>query len=80
MIQEKLEAGDLPEAGALILYGAPGIGERCDACDKVLSPTQLVMSVPWPSRKTFAHLHADCFIVWNADAPFASGPALIQPA
>ena len=65
-IQQKLEAGDLPEASALILYGVPGVGEHCDACDKVLGPTQLVMSVPWPSRKTFAHLHADCFMAWNA--------------
>ena len=66
IIQEKLEAGDLPEASAPALYGAPGIGQHCDACDKVLSPTQLVMSVPRPSRKTFAHLHADCFMAWNA--------------
>ena len=24
------------------------------------------MSVPWPSKKTFAHLHADCFQLWKA--------------
>ncbi|PYN90780.1 MAG: hypothetical protein DMD87_01155 [Candidatus Rokuibacteriota bacterium] len=26
----------------------------------------MVMSVSWPSKKTFAHLHADCFQFWKA--------------
>jgi len=31
-----------------------GSGGWCDACDQLLEPTQLVMSIPWPSEKTFA--------------------------
>jgi hypothetical protein len=65
-IFEKVEAGLLPEAGAPIVYGEPGAGGRCAACDDVLAPTQLMMSVQWPSRGTSAHLHADCFMAWNA--------------
>jgi len=33
------------------------------------------MSIPWPSEKTFAHLHADCFMLWEREAR----AALAQP-
>ena len=65
-IFEKMNAGVLPDTGAPIVYGAPGVGGRCDACEQVLEPTQLVISVPWSSQKTFARLHAGCFMAWNA--------------
>jgi hypothetical protein len=63
----KLCTGHLPYANAPRIYGAPGIRVFCDACDTVLAPTQLVMSIPWPSEKTFAHLHADCFMLWKRE-------------
>jgi len=63
----KLCTGRLPHASASRIYGAPGIGGYCDACDQLLEPTQLVMSVPWPSQKTFAHLHADCYMLWERE-------------
>ena len=66
LIAVKLRTGRLPDASAAELYGAPGIGGLCDACRRPLAHTQLVMSIPWPRRKSFAHLHADCFIIWNA--------------
>ena len=78
LIVEKLDAGLLPEASAPIIYGGPGAGGRCDACEDVLKPTQLVMSVPWPSRGTFSQLHADCFMAWNAVRH--SRGALARPA
>ena len=65
IIGQKLNTGRLPQTSVPRIYGAPGVGGVCDACDKSLAPTQLVMSVPWPSRRTFAHLHADCFMAWN---------------
>ena len=66
VIQQRVELDQLPAMSAPRIYGAPGIGGYCDACDQELLATQLVMSVPWPRRKTFAHLHADCFMLWNA--------------
>ena len=63
----KLCTGRLPYANAPRIYGAPGSGGWCDACDQLLEPTQLVMSIPWPSEKTFAHLHADCFMLWERE-------------
>lgn len=66
LIAVKLRTGRLPDESAAALYGAPGIGGLCDACRRPLAHTQLVMSIPWPRRKSFAHLHADCFVIWNA--------------
>ena len=42
-ISTKLDAGLLPEGGAAITSGAPGAGGRCDACENLLQPTQLVV-------------------------------------
>ena len=66
IVRQKLNADRLPCDSAARIYGASGVGGICDVCDKLLSPTQLVMSVPWPRQQTFAHLHADCFIAWRA--------------
>ena len=63
-IFRKLGTGLLPETGAPIVYGAPGAGGLCDACEHLLRPTQLVMSVPF--KEAFVYLHADCFTIWNA--------------
>jgi len=65
-IFDRLVAGLLPDVDAPVVWGAPGIGGRCDACGDVLQPTQMMMSVPWPRQKTYAHLHADCFMAWKA--------------
>ena len=40
--------------------GAAGLGGNCEACDKTLAPTQLVMTVPAGEEKVI-HRHADCF-------------------
>ena len=66
VIRQKLEDGSLPEVSAARIYGEPGAGGQCAACDQVLGTAQLVMSVPWPTKRTFAHFHADCFMAWNA--------------
>ena len=66
IVRQKLAEDRLPQYCAPRIRGEPGIGGICDACDKFLSPTQLVMSVPWPNKQIFAHLHADCFMAWRA--------------
>ena len=66
-IRWKLCTGRLPYASAPRIYGAPGSGGPCDACDQLLEPMQLVISIPWTSEKTFAHLHADCFMLWERE-------------
>jgi hypothetical protein len=42
-------------------------GETCDACERLLAETHLVMTAPSMADKTFAKLHADCYVLWNAE-------------
>ena len=59
--------GRLPYANAQTIYGGTGSGGWCDGCEQLLQPTLLVMSILWPSEKTFAHLHAICFTLWDRE-------------
>jgi len=68
IIARKLREGHLPWVCPPIISGAPGQGGNCDACDKTLAPTQLVMTVLAAEEKA-VHLHADCFVLWNAIRP-----------
>ena len=53
-------------------------GGTCDACDKAVAPTQLVMAVPGGEKK-IVHLHADCFMLWNALRPRAGDADRVMP-
>ena len=64
-IRWKLSTGRLPNVNVPEIYAGPGSGGCCDACDELLAPAQLVIAIPWSSEKTFVHLHARCFVVWN---------------
>jgi hypothetical protein len=70
LIRDKLKDGRLPcttvcgdsEAG-------PGNGERCDACDALVSQPQLVMEgiASTPSDKKPIQFHVVCFQLWDAE-------------
>jgi hypothetical protein len=64
-IRWKLCTGRLPNVNVPEIYAAPGSGECCDACDELLAPTQLMIAIPLSSEKTFALLHARCYLLWN---------------
>ena len=64
-IRWKLCTGRLPNVNVPEIYAAPGSGGYCDACDELLAPPQFVIAIPWSSEKTFAHLHARCYVLWN---------------
>lgn len=64
-IRWKLCTGRLPNVNAPAIYAAPGSGGCCDACDELLAPTQLTIAIPWSREKTFAHLHARCYMICN---------------
>ena len=72
VIARNLRAGRLPPCSVPIIKGGPGDGGNCDGCGKPLTSAQLVMAIP-SSEQMFAHLHADCFSVWNAIRPHTGG-------
>jgi len=63
IIRRKLRGGRLPRVWPLILSADLGSGGMCDACDKPLLPTQMVMTLR--GRDPFVRLHADCFLLWD---------------
>ena len=66
IVRQKLRNGRLPSKRAASIFGRPGAGGRCGACNRELRSTQLVMELP-----TFdgcvLFVHGDCFIVWDAE-------------
>jgi hypothetical protein len=67
IIARRLLTGRLPCASAPVIVGKPGDGGKCDGCDKPLTSAQTVMAIPF--ERTFVHLHAECFSVWDATRP-----------
>src|SRR5262245_28284786 len=66
IVRQKLRNGRLPSKRAASIFGRPGAGGRCGACNRELRSTQLVMELPtFDGRVLF--VHGDCFIVWDAE-------------
>jgi hypothetical protein len=65
IIRSKLSMGLLPDHHATIIFGVPGNGGTCDVCGQTLTVAWLLTDVPFD--KTFVHLHADCFILWDEE-------------
>ena len=47
------------------MFGAPGVGQKCDACEEVIFAGQLAMAVPFQQKKILLQLHAGCFSIWD---------------
>jgi len=67
LIARKLKSGSLPRDSQPRMFGAPGIGQKCDACEEIISAGQVAMAVPFQQRKIFLYLHAGCFSVWDSE-------------
>ena len=77
LIRAKLEQGVLPYNSIPRVWGAPGAGETCDACERVIEPPELVMegiTLADGSRPLEVHdrrrplqLHVLCFYLWDRE-------------
>ncbi len=64
-IGKKVAEGQLPLERPAVVGGRPANGGgRCDACERPLTPQQLVIDVPVGDGHV-VHLHADCFALWD---------------
>src|SRR5262245_40710481 len=61
IVRRKLDGGRLPRLWPLILSADLGAGGMCDACDRPLLPSQMVMTLR--GRDPVVRLHADCFLL-----------------
>src|SRR5262245_40434412 len=68
IIARTLPAGRLPLSSVPIINGGPADGGNCDGCGKPMTSAQLAMAIP-SGENLLVHLHADCFMIWNAIRP-----------
>jgi hypothetical protein len=66
IIRQKLRNGWLPLTRPARIFGGPGAGGQCAACNCELGTNQLVMELPTCDAGVL-FLHGDCFIVWDAE-------------
>jgi hypothetical protein len=69
LIRSKLNDGRLPYNSMPRFWGGVGRGERCDACDMLITKEQLVLEgIPSTlSDKKATQFHVKCFYVWDAE-------------
>jgi hypothetical protein len=66
LIQRKIRDRSLPHDGIKKVWSSPSAGERCDDCDTVLTPDQVLMEEATLDlgRRPF-QLHVRCFQIWD---------------
>jgi hypothetical protein len=73
-IRSKLADGRLPRNSIPRIWGGPGNGEECDACEETIPKSQFVMEGLASEGGRGVQLHVKCFYLWederrNADSP-----------
>jgi hypothetical protein len=68
LILRKLRDGRLPDDGIKKVWSSPSDGETCNACDKVLAKTQLLMEgVTLDLSRRPLQMHVQCFQIWDQE-------------
>ena len=80
LIRQKLADGRLPHDSIPRIWGGPGAGESCDACDEPVVKTQMIMEgVSASVNGESVQFHVSCFQLWDAERKVPghepSGPA-----
>ena len=79
LIRGKLDDGSLPHEGIPRVWGRPGKGESCAACEAIITDVQLLME-GIGSKVGGVKFHLKCFHMWDAErreeGHQASGPDL----
>jgi hypothetical protein len=65
-IQRKIRDGRLPHDGAAKVQSGPSTGEKCDACEEVLSQEQLLVEAT-TQRRRHLQFHVQCYQMWDGE-------------
>ena len=82
LIRQKLSDGRLPRSGVTKVWGGPGDGQQCHACDEVIAKSDFAMEGPVLCGGRGArdvHLHVLCFYVWNEERSAVTPSASTRP-
>jgi hypothetical protein len=75
IIRQKLQTGALPRNSIPRIWGGPGSGEICDACDSVIPPHDewVMEGIGLPPDRTPLQLHVECFHLGERERRALSG-------
>jgi hypothetical protein len=78
LILSKLADGRLPLNSIPSVWGGPGNGESCDACDGIVTKDEsAIEGISLAGGKRPLQLHARCFWIWEAERrPRVADPEL----
>jgi hypothetical protein len=66
LIRNKLTDGRLPYDSIPRMWGGPGAGEVCDACEQLVTKEQMLMEgITLEDGRSAIQLHVRCFSVWD---------------
>jgi hypothetical protein len=66
LIERKLDDGRLPHNSIPRLWGGPGDGEECDACEEPIPKNQLLMEgISLDGDRRPVQFHVACFYLWD---------------
>jgi hypothetical protein len=66
LIERKLDDGRLPHNSIPRLWGGPGDGEECDACEEPIPKNQLIMEgISLDGNRRLVQFHVACFYLWD---------------
>ena len=77
IIRQKLRDGTLPYNSIPRVWGGPGNGEMCDACNGIISNDEWVIEgIALTGGRKPLQLHTECFHLWEQErhAVVASPP------
>jgi hypothetical protein len=74
LIRAKLADGGLPINSIPRVWGGPGNGETCDACEKIITKDEFVMEgIGVEGSRQPIQLHVACFRLWDEERRQSSG-------
>ena len=68
LIREKLADGRLPLNSIPRVWGGPGAGETCNACETIVTKDEIIMEgISLADGPRPLQLHVKCFQLWDAE-------------
>jgi hypothetical protein len=68
LIQTKLADGRLPINSIPRMWGGPGNGELCHACEKIVTKDEFIMEgIAVTPTQAPVQFHVECFYVWEQE-------------
>jgi len=68
LIRQKLQNGTLPYDSISRVWGGPGNGETCDACELIVTKDEWVMEgISLAGGRKPLQLHTECFHLWEQE-------------